>query len=157
MEDQRQRPASTNGGGWLAVLSALILAIVLGSACGSSSSGTGSTDILGRQRHGGEYGGRYATGDTPAGAEFARWVLEQDPRREYITDAVVRGERALGIKVQPTMRRNQVQRLLPALAEGMAQAFPGRPLQVVAFEQDGDKLAQADYNPRTGRVDVRFE
>ena len=140
----------------LSILGVLMLAVVLGSGCGSSSDAE-TTDLLGRQRHGGEYGGRRATGDTPAGAEFARWVLDQDPRREYITDAVVRGERALGIKVQSSMRRNEVQRLLVALAEGMSQAFPGRPLQVIAFEQDGDRLGQADYNPRTGRVDVRLQ
>ena len=156
MHHQPGRPSSAVGGRRLALLSALLVAVFLASGCGSSSANA-STDVLGRQRHGGEYGGRHATGDTPAGADFARWVLDQDPRREYITDAVVRGERALGVKVQSSIRRNELQRLVAALGEGMSQAFPGRPLEVIAFNQAGDRLARGEYNPRTGRVDVRTE
>ena len=108
------------------------------------------------QRHGGTYAGGVATGDTREGAAFARWVLEQDPQRRYLTDAVVRGEQVLGIKVQPTVTKGQLRELLPALAEGMARTFPGRPLKVLAFYQSGDKLAEADFDPRTGRVNVQF-
>ena len=108
------------------------------------------------QRHGGTYGGGVATDDTREGAAFARWVLEQDPRRRYLTDAVVRGEQVLGIKVQPTVTKRQLRELLPALAEGMARTFPGRPLVVNAFDQSGEQVAEALYDPRTGRVDVQF-
>ena len=108
------------------------------------------------QRHGGTYGGGVATGDTRDGAAFARWVLEQDPQRRYLTDAVVRGEQVLGIKVQPSVTKGQLRELLPALAEGMARTFPGRPLVVNAFDQSGEQVAEALYDPRTGRVDVQF-
>jgi hypothetical protein len=108
------------------------------------------------QRYGGQHLGGTATGDTQAGANFARWVLEQDPRRQYITEAVVRGEQTLGVKVQPNVTRADTQQMMTALAEGMSKAFPGKALKVIAFYQSGDKLAEADYTPRTGRVDVQF-
>ncbi len=108
------------------------------------------------QQYGGSYAGGTATGDTEAGARFARWVIEQDPNHQYITDAVVRGEQRLGVKVQPTVRKAEVQRLLTSLAEGMARTFPGKPVQVIAFYQSGDRLADAVYDPRTGKVDVLF-
>jgi hypothetical protein len=112
-------------------------------------------DLIQPQRHGGTYTGGMATGDTADGAVFARWVLDQDPQRRYLTDAVVRNEQTLGVKVQPTITKGELQRLLPALAEGMARAFPSKPLVVNAFEQSGDKLAEAVYNPRTAHTDVR--
>ena len=107
------------------------------------------------QRYGGAYAGGMASGDTRDGAAFARWVLEQDPQRRYITDAVVRGEQVLGVKVQPTITKRELRALLAALAEGMALTFPGRPLVVNAFHQSGDKLAEAVYDPRTGRIDFQ--
>ncbi len=107
-------------------------------------------------RYGGADAARHASGDTEAGAAFARWVLDQDPRHEMLTDAVVRNEATLGVKVQPRMTKGDLQQLLVALTEGMARTFPGRPLKVLAFYQSGDKLAEADYDPRTNRVDVQF-
>ena len=107
------------------------------------------------QRYGGAYAGGVATGDTQRGAAFARWVLEQDPQRRYLTDAVVRGEQVLGVKVQPTITTGELRQLLAALAEGMARTFPGRPIVVNAFHQSGAKLAEAVYDPRTGRIDVQ--
>jgi hypothetical protein len=136
--------------------------LLAGAACGSNSnsySGPGASgglrDPIAHQRYGGSHVGGTATGDTEAGADFARWVLEQDLRREYITDAVVRDENTLGVKVNPTITKANLQQLLPALAEGMATVFPGRPLTVNAFYQSGDKLAEAHYDPRTGRVELR--
>ena len=82
-------------------------------------------------------------------------MLEQDPQRRYLTDAVVRGEQVLGVKVQPTLTKRELRELLPALAEGMARTFPGQPLVVTAFDQSGDKVAEALYDPRTGRIDVQ--
>jgi hypothetical protein len=109
------------------------------------------------QRHGGAHAGGTASGDTDRGAAFARWVLEQDPRREYLTDAVVRGDRVLGIKVRPGLTDRQLGELMEALAEGMAETFPGRrPLAVQAFDQAGDRRAEGVYDPRTGRFDVQF-
>ena len=116
----------------------------------------GERDLTTAQRHGGGYLGGSATGDTRDGAVFARWVLEQDPDRRYISDAVVRDEQVLGVKLQPGLTKAQVRELLEALARGMARSFPGRPLQVNAFDQSGDRTAEAVYNPRVERVDVRF-
>ena len=113
-------------------------------------------DLTALQRYGGQHVGGTATGDTRDGAAFARWVLEQDPQRRYITDAVVRNDQVLGVKVQPTITKGELRDLLTALAEGMARTFPGKPLVVNAFYQSGDQLAEAVYNPRTGLVDVRF-
>lgn len=139
-------------------------------ACSSNDSGTPSVSNQGRysnlpqdqrdiqvqQPYGGGYAGGTATGDTQQGAEFAQWVLQQDPQRQYITDAVVRGEQTLGVKVQPRISKADVQRLLTSLTQGMARTFPGRPLQVAAFYQSGDKLAETQYNPQTGQVAFRF-
>jgi len=146
-------------------LSALALAGVVllsSTGCGSSTSayggsgaGAGYRDAIAHQQYGGGHVGGTATGDTQAGAAFARWVLEQDPQREYITDAVVRGENTLGIKVNPTITKGELQQLLPSLAEGMARTFPGKAITVNAFYQTGDKLAEAHYDPRSGRVDIR--
>jgi len=107
------------------------------------------------QRYGGSHVGGTATGDTDRGAEFARWVLEQDPQRRYITDAVVRNDQVLGIKVQPGVTRDQLEELITALGRGMARTFPGRPVVVNAFSQAGQQLAEGVVDPRTARVDVR--
>ena len=108
------------------------------------------------QRYGGTYVGGMATGDSDRGAAFARWVLEQDPERRYITDAVVRNDQVLGIKVQRGIAKEQLRELITALGRGMAQTFPGRPLVVNAFDQAGDRLAEGVVDPRTSRVDVQF-
>jgi hypothetical protein len=133
----------------------------LAAAC-SSDSGGNSGSMGGRDdvptapgRYGGSYAGGSATGDTEAGAEFARWVLQQDPQHQYITDAVVRNGDTLGVKVQPNVTKRDLQQLLSSLAEGMANTFPGKPVRVIAYYQSGDKLAEADRDPRTGRVDFR--
>jgi hypothetical protein len=83
-------------------------------------------------------------------------VLDQDPTSRYITDAVVRGDQSLGVKVQPNVTKSDVQQLLEALTQGMARTFPGRPLEVVAFYQSGDKLAESLYDPTSGRANVQF-
>ena len=108
------------------------------------------------QRYGGTHVGGTATGDTDRGAAFARWVLEQDPERQYITDAVVRNDQVLGIKVQRGMSRDQLRELITALGRGMARTYPGRPLVVNAFDQSGEQLAEGVVDPRTHRVDVQF-
>jgi hypothetical protein len=148
-------------------------AVTLAAACGADGRGSGGTasgtsyggpssgpaygnDPVPRQRYGGEYANGVATGDTEEGAAFARWVLDQDPRREYLTDAVVRDDSHLGVKVQPTISRGELQQLMESLATGMARQFPGRPIQVSAFYQSGDKLAEAYYDPSRGRVDVQM-
>jgi hypothetical protein len=109
-------------------------------------------DLNGPQTYGGRYAGGVATGDTEAGAAFARWVLEQDPQRRYMTGAVVKGEQTLGVKVQPTVTKGELQELMVSLTEGMARTFPNRPIKVIAFYQSGEKLAEADFDPRTGRI-----
>ena len=144
---------------------ALVLLVAVGSSCADARATRernaeparrySTRELQAPQRHGGTYAGGVATGDTRDGAAFARWVLEQDPARRYITDAVVRGEQVLGVKVQPTVTTGQLRELLPALAAGMARTFPGRPLVVHAFDQRGDRVAEAVYDPRTGRIDVQ--
>jgi len=138
-------------------LSALvaIALLLVGTACGSPRVDAGDPGYVSTpQQYGGSYGRGSATGDTDAGASFARWVLDQDPRQELITDAVVRGEQTLGVKVQPTATKADIERLLTALTQGMAQTFPGTPAKLIAFYQSGDKLAEANYDPRTRRTDV---
>ena len=160
------RLPATTGRRWpRRVLLITVTAVVLlmtgcsstGTTSGSgASAGYGYQEVTAPGRYGGSYAAGHASGDTEAGAAFARWVLDQDPRHQMITDAVVRNEATLGVKVQPQVSRGDVQNLLVALAEGMARTFPGRPLKVVAFYQSGDKLAEADYDPRTNRVQVQF-
>ncbi|MGI9146876.1 MAG: hypothetical protein ACR2IK_10055 [Chloroflexota bacterium] len=112
--------------------------------------------IAPQQQYGGSYQRSTATGDTEAGAQFARWVIDQDPQRQYITDAVVRGDQSLGVKLQPNITKADAQKLLQALTEGMAKTFPNRLLEVIAYYQSGDKLAESTYDPRTGQADVQF-
>jgi len=144
---------------WITTLIICVLIAVLGVGCGGAT-GTTTTapnnEPMAPGRFGGSYSGGQATGDTEAGAAFARWVIEQDPRQQYITDAVVRNEQTLGVKVKPTTTKGDVQRLLVALAEGMSKTFPGKQLTVVAFYQSGDKLAEARYDPNTRQVNVQF-
>ena len=144
----------------LTVVAALTVLAAGSSATGTSSapvsSGGSAGQITAPAPIGGSYGGGHASGDTEAGAAFARWVLDQDLRRELMTDPVVRNEATLGVKVQPNVTKGDVQNLLVALTEGMARTFPGKPLTVIAFYQSGDKLAEADLDPRTNRVNVQF-
>jgi hypothetical protein len=149
---------------WFSILVAALGAVlVLGAGCSADSSlgypapsgGSAANGPTAPGPYGGSYAGGTATGDTEAGAAFARWVLEQDPRHEYMTDAVVRDEQTLGVKVQPNVTKRDLQQLLGSLVEGMAQTFPGKPVRVIAYYQSGDKLAEADRDPRTGRVEFR--
>ena len=160
-----RRPATTGVCWRHRVLLTTVTAVVLlmtgcsstGTTSGSgASAGYGYQEVTAPGRYGGSYATGHASGDTEAGAAFARWVLDQDPRHEMITDAVVRNEATLGVKVQPRMTKGDLQNLLVALTEGMARTFPGRPLKVLAFYQSGDKLAEADYDPGTNRVQVQF-
>jgi hypothetical protein len=142
---------------------ALVSMLVVGVACGDGprtrspqSPSTSLDNPLAPGNFGGSYNSGTATGDTQAGADFARWVLDQDPQRQYMTDAVVRNEQVLGIKVNPQTTKADVQRLMEALAIGMAKTFPGKPLTINAFYQSGDKLAEARYDPDSNRVAVQF-
>ena len=134
---------------------ALLATVALLAAVGCSADPTVNT-MLGPQVYGGHYSGATATGDTPEGAAFAQWVVQQDPTQRYITGAVVRNDDTLGVKVQPNVTRGDLERLLGSLTEGMARTFPGRPVRTIAFYQSGDKLAEADFDPRSGRVNVGF-
>ena len=144
-----------------AVIGALAVLLALAVGCGSSAS-QASDDLASPQSlsvpqsYGGQYIGVSATGDTQAGAQFARWVAEQDPQHQYYSDVVVRNEQVLGAKVAPNVTRADVQRLLVSLTEGMARTFPGKPLKTIAFYQSGDKLAEASYDPGRGQVQVQF-
>ena len=133
----------------LVVLAGLTLVV----GCGSDST---VQELTGPQTYGGRYAGGTATGDTEQGAAFARWVVQQDPQHRYITGAVVRGEQTLGVKVQPTVSKGELQQMLGSLTEGMARTFPGRPVRTIAFYQSGDKLAEAYLDPRSGQIAVDF-
>jgi hypothetical protein len=153
----KEKRTVNRGQTWRVILAALMLALPLLTACDSGGSST-TSDPVSREQYGGEYQGGVATGDTEAGAAFARWVLEQDPERKLITDVVVRGEQDLGIKVRPnTMTNADVQKLLMSVTLGMARTFRDKPLKVIAFYQSGDKIAEASYNHETGKIDVQFE
>lgn len=111
-------------------------------------------DLNGPQTYGGRYAGATATGDSEAGAAFARWVMDQDPQHRYLTGAVVRGEQTLGVKVQPNITKGDLRDLLVSLTQGMARTFPGRAANVIAFYQSGDKLAEANLDPLTGQISL---
>ncbi len=142
----------------LTAIVALTCIVLLSVACGTSTAQNQSAppDLVAPQQYGGGYSGGNASADTQAGAAFARWVLDQDPQRQFITDAIVRNESSLGVKVQPNVTKADLQRLLVALTQGMARTFPGKPLTVIAFYQSGDKLAQANFDPGTNQVSVQF-
>ena len=149
----------------LTLIAIMLFAVACGDSSSSTSNGTGSgsstsggtaSDYMSPQQYGGSYSQGTATGDTQTGEQFARWVLDQDPNRQYITDAVVRNEANLGVRVQPNITKADAQKLLVALTEGMAKTFPNKPLTVIAFYQSGDKLAQANYDNQTQKVNVQF-
>jgi len=132
----------------------VLVAAFLLLVCGACSGDSTVNDLNGPQTYGGRYAGATATGDTEAGAGFARWVMDQDPQHRYLTGAVVRGEQTLGVKVQPNMTKGDLRDLLVSLTQGMARTFPGRPVNVIAFYQSGEKLAEASLDPRTGQISV---
>jgi hypothetical protein len=134
-----------------AILAVSVLLAIGTGACGQDAA---VTELTGPQAYGGRYAGSTATGDSEQGAAFARWVMDQDPQRRYLAGAVVRGDQTLGVRVRPNITKGELQELLVSLAQGMARAYPDRPLKVIAFYQSGDKLAEATFDPRTGRVSV---
>ena len=85
-----------------------------------------------RRRLMGRYAGGTATGDTEAGAAFARWVLDQDPDQRYLTGAVVRGEQTLGVKVQPNVTKGELR------IAGLAH--PGDGSDLPRSADQGDRL-----------------
>src|SRR5215218_8892914 len=109
-----------------------LLVLLLGPACSQDAT---VNELTGPQTYGGRYAGGTATGDTDAGAAFARWVVDQDPQHRYLTGAVVCGEQSLGVKVQPGVTRGELRDLLVSLTQGMARTFPDRPIKVIAFYQ----------------------
>ncbi|MFN8473363.1 MAG: hypothetical protein U0822_14330 [Anaerolineae bacterium] len=143
-----------------------VLAVTTGlvGACGSVRSQFAQSDqpavVVGDTvppaQYGGPYQGGTATGDTQEGAKFAQWALDQDPEHRYITDAVVRNDQTLAVKVNPQVTRNDVQQLLVALTQGMARTFPGKPVTVDAFYQAGPKMAEAQLDPQTNRVNIQW-
>jgi hypothetical protein len=135
----------------LLLLAIGLLLLPFGPAC---SQDPAVNELNGPQTYGGRYAGGTATGDTDAGAAFARWVVDQDSQHRYLTGAVVRGEQTLGVKVQPNVTKGELRDLLVALTQGMARTFPDRPIKVIAFYQSGDKLAEANYDPRTGQISL---
>lgn len=144
---------------FVAFVALLLMVLLTAVGCSTSSaSGTTSTGTnpLAPGQYGGSYAGGTATGDTQEGAQFAQWVLQQDPQHQYITDAVVRNDQVLGVKVNPNVTKADVQKLLVSLTQGMAKTFPGKPLTVDAFYQSGDKLAEATYDPNSGQINVQF-
>src|SRR3954464_5650543 len=82
----------------LLTLALMLLIVIATAGCDSSASSTGTgsgntttgtsadSGAVAAQQYGGSYANGTATGDTQAGANFARWVLDQDPNRQYITD-----------------------------------------------------------------------
>ena len=88
------------------------------------------------------------------GVAFACWVLKHDPQQQYFADIPVGDEQALGVTVRPNVTKGDAQRLLVALTEGMARTFPDKPFTIVAFSPSGDKLAEANYDPRSNRINV---
>jgi len=128
-----------------------LMVLLVGPACSADST---VNELTGPQTYGGHYVGGTATGDTNEGAAFARWVVDQDPGHRYYTGAVVRGDQMLGVKVQPSMTKGDLRDLLVSLTQGMVRTFPGRPVRVIAFYQSGDKLAEANYDPRTGQISL---
>src|SRR5215213_5483299 len=104
-----------------------LLFLVFGAACSQDAT---VNELTGPQTYGGRYAGGTATGDTDAGAAFARWVMDQDPEHRYLTGAVVRGEQTLGVKVQPSVSKGELRDLLVSLTQGMARTFPDRPIKV---------------------------
>ena len=149
------RHCARPGSRW-APLAPLLAALLLGAACDAGSTGlnpgrtnSGPYDnAIPHQPYGGGYLGGHASGDTEAGAAFARWVLEHDPKSSKVAGNV-------GVKVQPTITKGDLQQLMTALAEGMARTFPGKPVNVIAYYQSGDKLAEAHFDPRTQQVSMR--
>jgi hypothetical protein len=133
------------------ILAVGLVLLVAGTACSQDAT---VNELTGPQTYGGRYAGGTATGDTDAGAAFARWVMDQDPAHRYLTGAVVRGEQTLGVKVQPSVSKGELRDLLVSLTQGMARTFPDRPIKVIAFYQSGDKLAEANYDPRTGQISL---
>ena len=123
------RLPATTGRRWprrvlLITVTAVVLLMTGCSSTGTTSrsgAGYGYQEVTAPGRYGGSYAARHASGDTEAGAAFARWVLDQEPGHQLITDAVVRNEATLGVKVQPRVTRGDVQQLLVALTEGMAR------------------------------------
>ena len=133
------------------ILAVGLVLLVAGAACSQDAT---VNELTGPQTYGGRHAGGTATGDTDAGAAFARWVVDQDPQHRYYTGAVVRGEQTLGVKVQPDMTKGELRELLVALTQGMVRTFPDRPIKVIAFYQSGDKLAEANYDPRAGQISL---
>jgi hypothetical protein len=148
---EMERAIGRRSAPWTAVLAACCLLLFVAPACGQDSA---VTDLTGPQTYGGRYAGGTATGDTDAGAAFARWVMDQDPQHRYLIGAVVRGNHTLGVKVQPTITKGDLRELLVSLTQGMARTFPGQPVNVIAFYQSGDRLAEATFDPRTGQISV---
>ena len=111
------------------------------------------------------YGGYYqpqgsgqqqVRGNTPEGAAFANWVLSTDPQHKFIVDAFVRDDRILGVIVNPTMTKSQVQQAMGSLLQGMQRTFPNQPLEVITYYLSGDELARMTWDPRTKQTNTTW-
>lgn len=65
-----------------------------------------------------------------------------------ILNARMNGDSELGVVLGPKVRLKAVRPLMTTLLREMREAFPNRPLTVIAYATDGPQMAIMRYNPQ---------
>ena len=132
----------------LAVRLWLILCSCFLWACGGES-------LPGYQSEDRRYEATYlpGNGNTQLGAEYARGVLTDDPRRTVLLDAWVRDEQLLGLVVRRGAGGEALRDIVLGLAVDMGTALGGRDAEVIAYnEGDHKAVSRATYDADTGET-----
>ena len=132
----------------LAIRLWLILCFCFLSACGGES-------LPGYQSEDRRYDATYVkgNGNTERGAEYARGVLADDPRRSVLLDAWARDEQLLGLVGRRGAEGEALRDIILGLAVDMGTTLGGRDAEVIAYnEGDRAAVARATYDADTGET-----
>jgi hypothetical protein len=87
--------------------------------------------------------------DVSTATVLREWALAADAEGDVLVDAIVRRDGVLGLIIAPSATPDRVWGTIEYLAASMARPFPGRPIELIAY-QDGHEKARSVVNRQTG-------
>ncbi len=92
-------------------------------------------------------------GNTPAGQNFASWVLQTG--KGLFTDAFVRDNDKLGVVITRQVRPNEVKALAKSLVQGFHRNFPNQDLTVLMYAPDKQLVLTAQYKNQSKQIEYK--
>jgi hypothetical protein len=87
--------------------------------------------------------------DVSTATVLRQWALAADAEGDVLVDVFVRRDGVLGLIVAPSATPDRVRGTIEYLVWSMARPFPGRPIELIAY-QDEQEMARTVVNRQTG-------